>query len=234
MNVYSYDGNLKDTAYSHSGEQLQTVYDVNGTPVASKAFSVLGDSISTFSGYTQNPWYPDANNNVRDVTHTWWYLLSKETGMAIASNISYSGSCICYNGIGTGTADQADKAFITRMPDVVSADYIFVFGGTNDSWMNACELGEYQYSDWTETDKEKFRPATAYMLDYLLKTHPTSRIVFILNTGLRTEINTSIETVCQHYGVDLLKLSGIETQNGHPDINGMIAIKNQIRSFLNL
>jgi hypothetical protein len=234
MNVYSYDGDFKSAAYAHSGSQLQTVYDAKGNPMQSKTFSVLGDSISTFRGYTENPWYPDANNNVKDVTQTWWHLLSKETGLAMASNISYSGSCICYNGIGEGTADQADRAFITRMPNLVSADYIFVFGGTNDSWMNVAELGEYQYSDWTEADKEKFRPATAYMLDYLMNAHPESRIVFILNAGLRAEINTSIETVCKHYGVDLLKLSGIDTQNGHPSINGMIAIKNQIRSYLNL
>jgi beta-glucanase (GH16 family) len=202
-------------------------------PVEQNTFSVLGDSYSTFEGYSEKTWYPNSKNNVTDVTQTWWHLFAEETGMEMVSNVSYSGSCICYDGYGEGTADQTDKAFISRIADVKSAEYIFVFGGTNDSWVGV-GLGEYKYSDWTEKDKETFRPAMAFMMDYLTKTHPTSRIVFIMNTGLNSGISESVETICNHYGVDLLKLSNIEKQDGHPSINGMIAIKDQLCSMLNL
>ena len=233
MDVYSCDGIAQPLVYAHSGERQQKVYDVSGNSVLSKTFSILGDSYSTFEGYTENGWYPHSGNNVTDASQTWWRLLSEETGMEMASNVSYSGSCICYDGYDDGTADQTDRAFIARMGKVADADYIFVFGGTNDSWVGV-GLGDYKYTDWTETDKETFRPAMAYMLDYLSKAHPSSRIVFILNTGLSAGINESIQTVCNHYGVGLLKLSDIEKQEGHPSVNGMITIKNQIRSFLNL
>ena len=234
MNVYSCNGFEYTQAYNNSGESQMGVYDVKGSLIASaQTFSILGDSYSTFEGYVENTWYPSDNNDVVSVKQTWWYLFSKETGMEMKSNESYSGSPICYNGYGSGSADASNTAFISRMTKLENADYIFVFGATNDSSVGV-ELGEYQYSDWTETDKEKFRPAMAFMLDYMKKTYPTSKIVFILNTGLNSNINTSVETICEYYGVELLKLTNIEKQKGHPSIAGMIAIKNQLRSFLDL
>lgn len=236
MSVYSYDGQQKNVVYDRIGAAGLAAYDVLGKEVlqaVNSTFSVLGDSYSTFEGYVENTWYPDSSNDVEDVSQTWWHLLAKETGMTLKTNESYSGSPICYDGYGDGTADATDKAFITRMENLEAADYLFIFGGTNDSWIGV-ELGEYKYADWTEADKETFRPAMAYMLDYLSKTYPTSRLIFILNTELTEDIGSSIETVCDYYGVELLKLSNIEKQGGHPSINGMIAIKDQIRSFLNL
>ena len=57
---------------------------------------------------------------------------------------------------------------------------MFVFGGTNDDWKNV-ELGEMQYSDCTEADLYKVRPAICY-LTYLLKTGlPNTEIVLIIN-----------------------------------------------------
>ena len=239
MGVYSYCGSKMSLVYTFDGEQRNTAYDAFGNVVLepkntqSNTFSILGDSYSTFAGYTEHTWYPQSGNNVTDVTQTWWHLFAEETGMEMVSNVSYSGSCICYDGYNAGTTDQTSISFIGRMENVSSAEYIFIFGGTNDSWVGV-GLGEFKYSDWTEKDKETFRPAMAFMLDYLTKAHPTSRIVFIMNTGLSAGISASIETICNHYDVDLLKLTNIEKQGGHPSINGMAAIKDQLCALLDL
>ena len=35
-------------------------------------------------------------------------------------------------------------------------------------------------------------------------------------------------TVCSHYGIENLVLSNIDKESGHPNVNGMEQIKNQI------
>ena len=48
-----------------------------------KKVSILGDSYSTFKDYNPegyNPFYPDANNDVKEVEQTWWDLYIKAKG----------------------------------------------------------------------------------------------------------------------------------------------------------
>jgi lysophospholipase L1-like esterase len=106
-------------------------------------------------------------------------------------------------------------------------DIIFVFGGTNDAWAGS-PVGEYQYSDWTKEDCKAFRPALACLLDTLQKKYPGAKIISLLNSELREEINVSFREVCKHYGVQLIELYDIEKQNGHPSIKGMQSICDQI------
>jgi hypothetical protein len=199
------------------------------------SFVVLGDSYSTFNGYNDPVdnlyWYPHDGNPVT-VEDTWWYLFAKNYHAAMLQNNSYSGSPICYDGWGEGAADAAATSFCGRAGNLKHAELIIVFGGTNDSWIGV-DLGDYQYSGWTETDKQKFRPACAYLLDYLQHHYIGSEIVFIENGGLDSGIITSIDTICEHYGVNVLKLSGISKINGHPDVSGMQAISNQLINFIN-
>ena len=73
-----------------------------------------------------------------------------------------------------------------------------------------------------------FRPALAYLLDTLQKLYPKAKVYSILNSELQEEINESMRTVCQHYNVQLIELHDIEKQNGHPSINGMRSICDQL------
>ena len=54
----------------------------------------------------------------------------------------------------------------------------------------------------------------------------------ILNSELQEEVNESMRTVCQHYGVQLIELHDIEKQNGHPSIRGMKAICDQLQEAI--
>lgn len=58
--------------------------------------------------------------------------------------------------------------------------------------------------------------------------YPDAKIYSILNSGLREEINESMRVVCRHYGIQLIELKDIEKQNGHPSVNGMKSICEQL------
>ena len=193
-----------------------------------KKVSVLGDSYSTFQGYNPegyNPFYPDANNDVKEVEQTWWDLYIKANGYQLEKNNSWGGTTIC--GTGYFGRDASESAFTARVDMLGNPDIIFVFGGTNDAWSRA-PIGEYQWADWSKEDCKSFRPALACLLDALQKQYPNAQIYSILNSELREEINESMRTVCQHYGIQLIELHDIEKQNGHPSVSGMKSICEQL------
>ena len=73
----------------------------------------------------------------------------------------------------------------------------------------------------------------ARMLEYMTKRYINTRIYFILNDGLREEVNSSVTTICQHYGVPCIRLHDIDKMSGHPSVKGMQQIAQQIEEFLN-
>ena len=204
-----------------------------------KTFSILGDSYSTYTEFVEPAnnavWYPsNANtpNDVKDVNDTWMKLFEKEYGAELVMNNSYSGSPICYDGYGKGETDSVEFSYVKRVENLKDAELIIVEGATNDCWAGA-QIGEYKYSDWTDADLTTFRPALAYVFDYLKKNHSSSDIVFMLNNGLSPEIIESVETICEYYDISLLKLDDISKRSDHPNKQGMAEIKNQLIDFLN-
>ena len=193
-----------------------------------KKVSILGDSYSTYKGYIPDnyaPFYPDANNDVKDVEQMWWSLYIDAKGYQLEKNDSWGGTTIC--GTGYGRMDSSRSAFTSRVDQLGDPDIIFIFGGTNDAWAGS-PIGEYQYSDWTKEDCKSFRPALACLLDMLMKRYPDAEIYSILNSELREEINESSREICKHYGIQLIELHDIEKQNGHPSVKGMKSICEQL------
>lgn len=193
-----------------------------------KKVSILGDSYSTYKdiipeGYST--FYPDANNDVKDVEQTWWSLYNKAMGYELEKNDSWGGTTICNTGY--FGMDASKNSFNARMDKLGNPDIIFVFGGTNDAWSNA-PIGEYQYSDWTDADCKNFRPALACLLDRLQKQYANAKLYAILNSELKEDINESMREICAHYNVQLIELHDIEKQNGHPSVAGMKAICDQL------
>lgn len=207
-----------------------------------KTFSILGDSYSTFKGYTgplnNLQWYPPSDsatqgseNDVEDVENTWWHLFANDYKSLLIQNNSYSGSCISYDSYGTGTVDGENFSFVKRCENLKKAELIIIEGGTNDAWSNV-SLGEYKYSNWVESDFETFRPACSYVLDYIKRNNIGAKIIFVLNDGLKSSITESIKNICNYYNVDVLELSNIKKSNNHPNIEGMKQIKEQLINFL--
>ena len=200
--------------------------------------SILGDSYSTFEGYltpdTMDIWYfagpQDARRtDVTKVGETWWMQLIKKRDWKLEVNNSWSGSTICYTGY--RDEDYSNRSFVLRTAALGSPDIILIFGGTNDSWAGS-PIGEYKFEGWTKEDLFSFRPAMARMLSMMVDYYPNVEIYFILNDGLKEEINESVRTVCKHYQVPCIELVGIDKQNGHPSVKGMKQIREQIEAFL--
>lgn len=193
--------------------------------------SILGDSYSTFEGAIpvgNATWYfapPKAKNGVESVEMTWWSLAICALGGQLEVCESYSGSTICSTGY--GNADYSDRSFVTRAKNLCNPDLIFVCGGTNDSWCDA-PIGEEKWSDWTEEDLKAFKPSMAKLCVDLKILYPLAKIVFILNDGLKTEINDFHRVCCEKYGYLLVELSGVSKKAGHPDADGMKTFANQV------
>ena len=200
---------------------------------AQQKVSILGDSYSTFYGYitpdTNNCWYcvpgEKKENDVKSVEETWWYRFMNDNGYQLEINNSYSGATVCNTGY--KKADYTDRSFITRMSNLGKPDLILIFGGTNDSWAGA-PIGDYKYADWTKEELYSFRPAFSMMLDYVTKHYSEAKVYNITNTELSEEVTTSIDEICRHYGITNIRLHDIDKQWGHPSVQGMKSISDQI------
>ena len=200
---------------------------------------IFGDSYSTFQnsipdGYPS--YYP--NLDVQNIEETWWKLLIANSNVHLIQNNSWSGSTIGYTGYENSDCSSS-SSFIYRYRELKKEGYfeknaidtIFIFGGTNDSWSEA-PLGEMKFFDWNEQDLFNVLPAICYFA-YLLKTDlPNVKIVFIINTEIKEEIQNGIEKAAQYFGVDSIRLTDINKKDGHPTAKGMVEISEQILKAL--
>lgn len=197
--------------------------------------SILGDSYSTFQGYipegnaiwygTEKPYSRNLENDVTRVEDTWWHQLINHHGLKLEVNESWSGSTICTTGY--RGEEVTHNAYVTRAERLGKPDVILVFGGTNDSWAGS-PWGDYKYSDWTPADLKQVRPAMCYLFHRLKELYPNALIYNIENTELNAEYYRTCEVVCRHYGITRIRLHHISKQFGHPSIDGMRAICEQV------
>jgi len=198
----------------------------------SLSVSVLGDSYSTFDGYitpsTNETWYYQGNrgnNDVSDVTQTWWWQFINNNGLRLCVNNSWSGATIGYYGYDGN--DYSARSFITRSDNLGCPDVILIFGGTNDSWAGA-PIGAYKYDKLRRDDYFFYRPALAHLLEHMKKRYPNVELVFMINSELSDDVTESTKTICDHYGVHWILLHDIDKQSGHPSQKGMKAIATQL------
>ena len=138
---------------------------------AGKTLSILGDSISTFSGYVTDgnaTYYP--SGDVTEVNNTWWHKLATALGMTVDVNNSWSGSRV------TTTDGDASAGCMSRCEDLgVDPDVIIVWMGIND-FNNEVELGTYKGDSAVPGTTDTFREAYALMLSKLLAKYGDSEV----------------------------------------------------------
>ena len=116
-----------------------------------KKLSIMGDSISTFTGISNNVkynntiganavWYPGNNSNFMDQTYTYWGRLINDLGMELCVNNSWSGSRV----YGKSDAEYKDNILLraTQLDnsngtnndesDDIAPDVIVIYMGIND------------------------------------------------------------------------------------------------------
>ena len=205
-------------------------------PLTGCTFGILGDSYSTFRGYIpkgNHGYYPNAEvDDVLRVEDTWWHILMERNHMHLLVNDSFSGATVC-NHNRDGLPENA--SFVGRarrsFSGAVQPDYIFVFGCTNDSWLER-EIGSLMFADRTQEDLNCVLPAYCDVLEYLVKQNPGTRVVSLVNTGLNPEIYAGMLSANAHYGAVTVELRDFEKQHGHPTAAGMASIAAQIEQAL--
>lgn len=213
-----------------------------------KNIMIFGDSYSTFTGcipegyaayYTGKRTSADDSPDVPSADHTWWGLLVKETGANLVRNDSWSGSTIGYTGYG-GKDTSATSSFIYRLEKLASEgffekneiDTVFVFGGTNDSWSDA-PLGEEMTEGWKREDLFNVLPAVHYFFKKLREALPNAKIYGIGNSGIKGVIVDAIVHACERVGAKAIVLTdAVDKKSGHPTVQGMIDIKDQVLAAL--
>ena len=116
------------------------------------------------------------------------------------------------------------------MSDENKIKTMFVFGGTNDSWLDA-PVGNPKYSDWTVDDLKCVLPAFCYLIDRAKKV--VEEVIVIINSDLKQEITKGFIEACEKNEIRYLCLKEIDKENGHPTELGMKQISEQVMKCLN-
>ena len=199
-------------------------------------FGILGESYSTFEGYIPQDnrcYYPrEGVSDVRNVEECWWHILMQRNDMNLIINDSYSGATVCTTvreGLPFSSAftERVRRSFSGAMP----MDIIFVFGATNDSWLNR-PVGQVKFSDRTQEDVKQVLPAYCDVLEYIAEHNSEALVVSVINTQLQPEIHAGMLRANAHYGAVTVELQDIHKENGHPSVLGMRQIAEQIRAAL--
>ena len=203
---------------------------------------ILGDSYSTFTGTIPEgygSWYSPTPKPETDVTRAeqiWHRRLLERLDGQVVMNDSWSGSTVCCTGY--DGMDFSHCAFINRLDKYLEEgffkqnriDTLLILGATNDSWSDA-PIGQLQFADWTKEDLFKVLPAVGYLAWRLAENFPDTRLLYIINDGLKEEITQGILTACAHFHIPTLRLRDIGKLSGHPTVAGMQQIADQVAEF---
>ena len=201
---------------------------------------IMGDSYSTYDGYIPegyHSYYSDQREIapvIKGVEKTWWKILEKENNLDIILNDSFSGSTVCNT---VRETLSIETSFVRRIDKYVKENFfaenkintMFVFGGTNDSWID-CPIGELKYSDWTDDDLKCVLPAFCYLINRAKEV--VENIIVIINTDLKPEITKGFTEACEKNEIKCLCLKEIDKEGGHPTELGMKQISNQLAKYL--
>ena len=166
---------LRSTQYYfgwvHDGAEA---FHLNFRAEKAKTISILGDSISTYTGYVPEGnavYYTGKNCGVTNVEQTWWKRVISRSGYILNTNNSWSGSRV------TNTNGQ-ESSGITRatlLDNGVDPDVIIVYLGINDFNHNVA-LGSFDGRGNTPTETTTFREAYAIMLRNILRRYTISKV----------------------------------------------------------
>ncbi len=127
-------GEAGETIYNiTSNTTFNPTYAAGSKSYAGKTISVLGDSITTYSGYIPTGFayfYPYPTADLSDVNQTWWMQFINHYGMKLLVNNAWSGSAVA------GSAPSAAQG-MSRLQHLligeVKPDVILIFMGANDA-----------------------------------------------------------------------------------------------------
>ena len=201
-----------------------------------KTISILGDSISTYIGVSNDEtvnstlagslvYYDGTKHNVSR-NDTWWQQAIDQLGMELLVNNSWSGSCIFNEGAGTAGA-YIDRCVQLHNTAGADPDIIAVYMGTNDYGTYQSSLGTantINYGSLIIAQEDGFQYATpttaceayAIMLHKMTQRYPEAEIYcFTLPhqskyhyaaTEKRLRFNASLTQIAEKFGANIVDL----------------------------
>ena len=218
-------------------EGYRTTEDKRPENSDKKYISFMGDSISTYEGWSNGTsynstiggnkvWYPNNNYNGANLTvdQTWWSLTAKGLGYEIAVNNSWSGSVVCNTQAYNVRAKNLHNTSTGATPDVV-----VIFMGVND-YAAGTAVGNYDGTAEPPANPTNFSEAYGRMIKNILDKYEGVEIYCctflpdrkrfsgsVNNNGIdESAYNNAIITIAKNMGVNVIELykdSGINAAN---------------------
>ncbi len=225
MDVYYTELRNFETQVEHletlEGELVQKQKETElKAKLSGKQFSILGDSVSAYDGYSNNTkdnstignnafTYWDGHELNR-VWKTWWYKALEMTGMDLCVNNSYSSD---------KTSELAQERCLQLHDDtldeqqtaIVNPDIIAVYMGANDFiWSISASAFEESYSNMLSQIRHKYENADVFLFTLLPNRgeHSTESDLIAYN-----EVITRLARQYGCHVVDLYNDSGINSTN---------------------
>lgn len=160
-----WEGENGETIYNITKDTTFNAKYVEGiNSYVGKTISIIGDSITTYSGYIPSGFdyfYPYPTADFGDVNQTWWMQVINHYGMKLLVNNSWSGSAVA----GTATSAAQSKSRLNySFIGEVKPDIILIFMGANDA-------GSIYIT------KDQFDDAYGKMIKNLKEMSPESEII---------------------------------------------------------
>ena len=214
-----------------------------------KRLSILGDSISTFSGFIPSgnaTYYP--SGDVQSVNDTWWKKVIDALNLRLDTNNSWSGSRV------TTTNGDSSAGCMTRCENLGSPNIIIVYMGIND-FNNRVVIGEYTGHSSIPSDTTIFASAYSIMLNKILTKYKSAKVYVCTltdeernlaegfpeingNGDTINDYNNAIKNIADIFNVEVLDIAkcGLTYQNMsvynpnklHPNSAGHSLIANYI------
>lgn len=163
---------------SPSVREVAGLFVLNRTCFSGKKLSLLGDSISAYSGTIPSgnaPYYTGSNSGVTSYHQMWWKIVCDLLDMDPLIINGWSGSCVT-EGVRTDTTCASDLSRCQGLDDGANnPDVIIVAMGVNDYSYNA-PLGTWAgRSD--ASDNLTYSEAYAFMLKKIMEKYPNAEIL---------------------------------------------------------
>ena len=225
-------------------------YNFNFPVSVGKTYSVLGDSISTYTGYVPEGnaiYYTGSNCGVNNVNQTWWKQIEHKLGLILNKNNSWAGSKV------TGNETSSATIRATQLDNGSHPDIIFLYMGINDFNSNVpIDTFKEAYTLTIKNILSKYKQSKLYTFTLL----PCQRNDIVVgepeynaNKCYLTEFNSAIREISDIYGVEVIDIAscgltmfnadiymGDYTESGaflHPNAEGHKIISEKIFKTLN-
>lgn len=192
-----------------------------------KKVSILGDSISTFTGTMPadyNVYYPE-HGDIPNASQTWWGQLLTNTGMVLCRNASSANTDVTGNSLaldGSAPGCSIRRLVDLRGTDGSSPDVIIIYMGIND-FARSRTLGNFTAPGvQTEGEVMVFTDAYELMLQKIKALYPAASIYCCtllercdmegntgapavnLNGDTVADFNTQIKAIAAAYGASVI------------------------------